>query len=321
VKRTCVREMPGVASARTAVNRDSHLVRELKSKNRRRDNIERKLTGQSAHTLTLHERSKGSSASLSLCLFSSRRRETRERHDTPHLRGEECEKRTNGRTDMRARRSIVRRTYRFLNLTYSCIKSFWDLTSLHSLFSPTPSRSHERLERTYVPGGLVRAVALSLFLSLSLIALSFRLFRSLSLSLPCKADESGESGKERAMSAAFHPLSIVVVAVVLPSVTGSRAARADDLSRGAALPSRRTCRSRETAAHEAMLTAPIRHTFAAALVRDPSRTKNRPTLRPEPEVHRGIRGYRVQVQPPRSSAVPTPLRIVRCATCDTRLRS
>lgn len=38
------------------------------------------------------------------------------------------------------------------------------------------------------------------------------------------------------MSAAFHPLSIVAVVVVLPSVSVPKATRADDSSRGAALP-------------------------------------------------------------------------------------
>lgn len=41
------------------------------------------------------------------------------------------------------RKQINAIAYRFLNLTYSCIQAS-NFTSLYSLFSPTPARSHER---------------------------------------------------------------------------------------------------------------------------------------------------------------------------------
>lgn len=160
-------------------------------------------------SLTLHRATVRFSSST---VFPFSRGETAEQRQRRNLRAcGSCEsKGQNGRTDerharARACRSTVRRTYRFLNLTYSCIKSFWDLTSLHGLFSPTPSRSHERLERTYVPGGLVRVrlpIALSfsrslvspvsLYLSLSLCPF---LYHSFSFGSPCRRTRAGSRGR------------------------------------------------------------------------------------------------------------------------------
>lgn len=271
----------GVTFVCTATNRNAQLLlaspRAPASRKTADDlrTIERKIDRPMCNT------AKRSSASLppflSLSLMKKKRNSRATRHNLRACGSYGRSARGSGTTGRpertRARRSTVRQTYRFLNLTYSCIKSFWDLTSLHSLFSPTPNRSHERLERTYVPGGLVR-VCLP-------IALSFS-FLYLSLSVLCVSGrERGvkeEARGERRVPSAFDRRRR---RRRRPLVTGQRATRADDLpSRGAALPPRHFPYARKRR-FEAMLTASIRHTFAAALVRDPSRTKNRPTLRPK----------------------------------------
>jgi hypothetical protein len=81
--------------------------------------------------------------------------------------------------------------------------------SLYGLFSPTPSRSHERLERIYVPGARTYLCPsfLSLSFSISYLFLSF----FLCLFLLRASDRERGIEEERAESAAFHPLSIVVL--------------------------------------------------------------------------------------------------------------
>lgn len=67
-------------------------------------------------------------------------------------------------------------------------------------------------------GGSCVSVSLSLSLSFSLIpCLLFSLFLS-----PVQMDGSGESGKKRAVSAAFHPLSIVAVVLLSSPGRGPR---------------------------------------------------------------------------------------------------
>lgn len=163
-----------------------------------------------------------SSASLSLSLFLARRKgEIAERHDTTYAQEKRASKRTGRRTDgrtdarARARRSLERTSdLPIFKLDIFLHKELLGSYVVTQLVFPHPE-PQPSTAGAYLRAGGGSCVSVSPYFSFFISPLSPR-FLSLSVSLSLflflvLANGSGESGKERAMSAASHPFSIVAV--------------------------------------------------------------------------------------------------------------